>query len=520
MFWPLCDRAKAKEGIFNEDASRRPTSSRPPSLPQAGRPPRKTRYHITYPRNERIELAESPEWSSPGPHRHFPPSFLTALHYANPSCRQHHTLSSRMTSLGSNGWGIDEEEHKSSISYHEGPLDYKPSVICPCGKKAARWISWSDENPGHRYFKCYRAWQVVTARYVQAIASASGLARKTTAAAAAAAGIPSLGLRRSRHSRSRHEPARPAASYKERDLQKELVVKLNTLAQAVNVYQRSLTFRKTQAEHQVWMGRKKVGEATGPDGEIRDIFSSAPTSTPLVSQEKLNLSECTRSHYLSTQLATIFTSLPQAGLSLSKLESNSAPSPRYSLSSHHTTGSRRHSPRHTPSTLGDAQLHSWHLKRDNRITRQAEHYLPLPGYPYALTLSPIGGEKHIPKQWPTILKNTALSMTKITAIRIDHNTLQRLYTCTQPGLRLVASHKPPSKNDTLLVSRTLAPRKCESIPPELPIGGGSISPRAHEVTQKSSHPDIRSGCYYPHRGVVVLLGEVVLLSQCSSGGGS
>lgn len=91
-------------------------------------------------------------------------------------------------------------------------------------------------------------------------------------------------------------------SGEERDLQKELVVKLNTLAQAVNVYQRSLTFRKTQAEHQVWMGRKKVGEATGPDGEIRDIFSSAPTSTPLVSQEKLNLSECTRSHYLSTQL--------------------------------------------------------------------------------------------------------------------------------------------------------------------------------------------------------------------------
>nr|CAB3504211.1 unnamed protein product [Digitaria exilis] len=83
-------------------------------------------------------------------------------------------------------------------------------------------------------------------------------------------------------------------------------------------------------------------------------------------------------------------------------------------------------------------------------------------------------------------------MTKITAIRIDHNTLQRLYTCTQPGLRLVASHKPPSKNGTLLVSRALAPRKCESIPPELPIGGG----------------------------VVVLLGEVVLLSQYSSGGGS
>nr|CAB3488201.1 unnamed protein product [Digitaria exilis] len=188
----------------------------------------------------------------------------------------------------------------------------------------------------------------------------------------------------------------------------------------------------------------------------------------------------------------------------------------FDIPSHHTTGSRRHSPRHTPSTLGDAQLHSWHLKRDNRITRQAEHNLPLPGYPYALTLSPIGGEKHIPKQWPTTLKNTALSMTKITAIRIDHNTQQRLYTCTQLGLRLGINHKPPSKNGTLLVSRVLVPRKCESIPPELPIGGGAISPRAHEVTQKSSHPDIRSGCYYPHRRfftsslmVVVAFVEVV-----------
>ncbi|KAF8776566.1 hypothetical protein HU200_003284 [Digitaria exilis] len=97
------------------------------------------------------------------------------------------------------------------------------------------------------------------------------------------------------------------------------------------------------------------------------------------------------------------------------------------------------------------------LSVDHRLV--AEHNLPLPGYPYILTLSPTGQDKQIPKQWPTTMKNTA----------------------DQPVETLVAFARS----------------------------------RRHQGDVKAYHQSCPSGL-----GVVVLLGEVVLLGQRSSGGAS
>ncbi|TVU30531.1 hypothetical protein EJB05_22161, partial [Eragrostis curvula] len=61
---------------------------------------------------------------------------------------------------GNGSWTLwfAEAEHPP-IPSHDKPLGYEPAVFFNCipVRKAALWISWSNEDPGRRYVKCNKS---------------------------------------------------------------------------------------------------------------------------------------------------------------------------------------------------------------------------------------------------------------------------------------------------------------------------------------------------------------------------